>query len=127
MISIWQFWLVLSLFTAAGLGALAAYIWRSRATEGGGSFLVLILAVAYWVLCSGLGHPSWDVEPTRGEARTRNASFGSRDPERYAQWVFGYLDKDKDGKLRGSWSVLPDGTTALLIYDEHGKVLFSAP
>ena len=50
--------LMLALVTTGGLALLAAYIWRSRATEGGGSFLVMIGAVALWVLCSGLEHSS---------------------------------------------------------------------
>jgi len=58
----WPFWLVIALCTTAGLAVLAASIWRSRATEGGGSFLVLIAGVAVWVLCSGLEHAAVDLE-----------------------------------------------------------------
>jgi diguanylate cyclase (GGDEF)-like protein/PAS domain S-box-containing protein len=60
--SIWPIWLVLSLCTTVGLGVLGACIWRSRATEGGGSFLVLIAGVALWVLCSGLEHTLVDLD-----------------------------------------------------------------
>ena len=62
MISVWPFWLVLALSTATGLCALATYVWRSRATEGGGSFLILIGGVALWVLCSGLQHSLVEID-----------------------------------------------------------------
>ncbi len=58
--TVWPIWLQLAVFTAAGLCALAAYIWRSRATEGGGSLVLLLVAVAAWVTCSGFEHASID-------------------------------------------------------------------
>ncbi|HKJ25024.1 MAG TPA: histidine kinase N-terminal 7TM domain-containing protein, partial [Myxococcota bacterium] len=62
MISVWPIWLVLALCTTAGLSVLGAYIWRSRATEGGASFLVLIAGVGLWVLCSGFEHAAVDLD-----------------------------------------------------------------
>jgi diguanylate cyclase (GGDEF)-like protein/PAS domain S-box-containing protein len=53
---VWPLWLLLALFTAAGLCALSAYIWRSRATEAGGSLVALLVAVAAWVIASGVEH-----------------------------------------------------------------------
>lgn len=70
METVWPFWLQLALFTAAGLCALSAYIWRGRATEGGGSLVVLITAVAAWVLCSGLEHALLDVDAKLWLAKT---------------------------------------------------------
>ncbi|NNL68235.1 MAG: diguanylate cyclase, partial [Myxococcales bacterium] len=59
---VWPLWLLLALFTSAGLCALSAYVWRSRATEGGGSLVALIVAVAAWVACSGIEHSLLDLE-----------------------------------------------------------------
>jgi len=55
-------WFLLALATAAGLGALGFYVWRHRATHGGGSVLLLVWATAWWVLCSGLEQVSHDLE-----------------------------------------------------------------
>jgi len=58
----WPSWLLLALFTTLGLAALGAHIWRSRATEGGASFLALIAGVGLWVLCSGLEHAAAELD-----------------------------------------------------------------
>jgi len=62
VLSVWPFWFVVALITTTGLLALGASIWRTRATDGGGSFLVLIGGVALWVLCSGFEHVFFDLE-----------------------------------------------------------------
>jgi PAS domain-containing protein len=51
----------MALLTAGSLCGLAAYIWRHRATDAGGSFTLLLVSVAVWVLAAGLDHVTVDL------------------------------------------------------------------